>query len=123
MEENTHLGSLISNLENDKLANDANAKEVLADKEILSRILKGTMREFDTTELDAVKNSIAPEVVISDVMVNPGVSNKEKVKIIPLISLLVFILQGAIGSVFYLYTEIIRPMAPSCKYYARLNTV
>ena len=91
MEENTHLGSLISNLENDKLANDANAKEVLADKEILSRILKGTMREFDTTELDAVKNSIAPEVAISDVMVNPGVSNKEKVKIIPLISLLVFI--------------------------------
>ena len=80
MEENTHLGSLISNLENDKLANDANAKEVLADKEILSRILKGTMREFDTTELDAVKNSIAPEVAISDVMVNPGVSNKEKVK-------------------------------------------
>ena len=57
---------------------DASVKEMLADKQILARILKYSLEEFANEELETIiSNMDAP--VVSQMRMEPGLSNYSKV--------------------------------------------
>lgn len=58
---------------------DDSVKEVLADKQVLVRILKYTLEEFKDIELEEIMRSM-DEPVISRVRVEPGQTNFSKVE-------------------------------------------
>ena len=58
---------------------DESIKEILADKQILARILKYTLDEFENLELDTIIANI-DEPEISRVRIEPGHTNTEKIK-------------------------------------------
>ncbi len=58
---------------------DDSVKEVLADKQVLARILKYTLEEFKDIELEEIMRSM-DEPVISGVRVEPGQTNFSKVE-------------------------------------------
>ncbi|SEF68313.1 hypothetical protein SAMN02910276_00839 [Butyrivibrio sp. Su6] len=58
---------------------DENVKELLADKQILARILKYTLDEFKDTDIQTIISNI-DEPEISKVRVEPGHTNADKIK-------------------------------------------
>lgn len=73
--ENTYLGDAISSIDQNKINNDEAAKTVLADKNILSRILKGTMKELADSTIEEVISAIGDKIEISSRAVNTGLTN------------------------------------------------
>lgn len=65
MEEKTSLAHDIE-IAGEKVQLDTNVKQVLANKEVLSRIMKGTMTEFVTYPLDVIMKCIEGEPEISE---------------------------------------------------------
>ena len=57
---------------------DASVKEMLADKQILARILKNTMEEFANKSIEDIIECMS-EPVISGIRVEPGFTNSEKI--------------------------------------------
>ena len=57
---------------------DTYVKEVLADKQILARILKYTLDEFKDTDLDTIVGNIG-QPSVSSIQIEPGHTNTEKV--------------------------------------------
>ena len=58
---------------------DENVKELLADKQILARILKYTLDELKNTDIQTIISNI-DEPEISKVRVEPGHTNADKIK-------------------------------------------
>ncbi len=78
----THLSQTIditTSEENYSAKYDASIKEMLADKQVLARILKYTLDEFKDLSLEAIIQSI-DEPVISAMRIEPGHTNTDKIK-------------------------------------------
>ena len=75
---NTNISKVID-ITSDSAKYDASIKEMLADKQILSRILKYTLDEFSQMNIeDIIKSMDEPQ--ISSVRMEPGFTNTEKVQ-------------------------------------------
>lgn len=61
-------------------AYDTNIKFLLADKQILARILKYTIKEFQDMTIDEIMNSIGDDIEVAAVPVDPGLTNLGRVK-------------------------------------------
>lgn len=77
MRKHTHLAHAISVADNMDVTYDKYVKELLANKQILSRIIKYTMEEFAEETLEEIQNNIG-DVEIGSVYVDPGFTNTMK---------------------------------------------
>ena len=74
----THLSQTID-ITNDNARYDTSVKEMLADKQVLARILKYSLQEFQDDEIeDIMRNMDMP--VVSQVRMEPGQTNLNKVE-------------------------------------------
>lgn len=78
MKKQTHLSRTISIADDVDATYDEYVKELLANKQILSRILKYTMEEFADEALEDIQTNIG-EIEIGNVYVDPGLTNTKKV--------------------------------------------
>ena len=76
----TNLAQAIEATNDAGSAYDANIKYLLADKQILARILKYTIKEFQDMEIPDIINSIGDDIEIGSRPVDPGLSNLGQVK-------------------------------------------
>lgn len=74
----TNLGTDI-HLASDMAQYDAYCKRILANKEILSRILGRVVKEFQGMEFDEIAACIEDDLQISTVPVDPGMTNQKRV--------------------------------------------
>ena len=58
---------------------DTNAKYLLADKQILARILKYTVKEFQDMPVDDIISSIGDDIEVGTRPLDPGLSNLGRV--------------------------------------------
>ncbi len=78
----TNLSQIIDLVSSDERCNaryDASIKEMLADKQILARILKYTLDEFKDMDIETIIMNI-DEPYVSSVRMEPGHTNTEKVQ-------------------------------------------
>ena len=78
----THLSQTIditTDIDKDKAKYDASVKEVLADKQILARILKYTLEEFADDEIEQIIQEM-DEPYVSKVRMEPGQTNLNKIE-------------------------------------------
>ena len=74
----THLSQTVD-ITNDNARYDTSVKEMLADKQVLARILKYSLQEFQDDEIeDIIRNMDMP--VVSQVRMEPGQTNLNKVE-------------------------------------------
>ncbi len=73
-----HITNAVIMSEN-KARYDASVKEVLADKQVLARILKYSLDEFKDDSIDEIIKCISDDIAISSVPVDPGLTNLGKV--------------------------------------------
>lgn len=59
---------------------DANVKFLLADKQVLARILKYAVREFQNIEIEEIITSIGNDIEIGTKPIDPGLTNLGRVK-------------------------------------------
>ena len=71
--------SKVIDITSDSAKYDASIKEMLADKQILSRILKYTLDEFSQMDIEDIMKSM-DEPQISSARMEPGVTNTEKIQ-------------------------------------------
>ena len=79
---NTNLSQTIDIISSEDLSGaryDASVKEMLADKQILARILKYTLKEFENIELETIIANI-DEPIVSAMRMEPGHTNTEKIQ-------------------------------------------
>ncbi len=76
----TNLAQAIEATNDAGSAYDTNIKYLLADKQILARILKYTIKEFQDMEIPDIINSIGDDIEIESRPVDPGLSNLGQVK-------------------------------------------
>lgn len=74
----TNLSKVID-ITNDTARYDESVKELLADKQVLARILKYSVEEFDKLSLDEIISSMS-EPDIAGIRVEPGITNLGKVE-------------------------------------------
>ena len=79
LQENTYLSNAVE-VTYDKAKYDASIKEVLADKQILARILKYTLEEFEEDDIDDIIREL-DEPVVSRVRMEPGQTNTPTSKV------------------------------------------
>jgi len=81
----THLTqSIASAMPDDQTNNaryDANAKQILADKQVLARILKETVAELKGFDYDTIEACIEGEPKVSEVPVMAGLTNSSSAKV------------------------------------------
>ena len=76
----THLGKSIDCIEPNKAKYDKNIKELLADVQILSRIIKYTVAETAHMTLDEIINCIEQNSIqIGNIPIDPGFTNTGRV--------------------------------------------
>ena len=80
MKEATHLEKTVEADGDGNAAYDSNAKNLLADPQILSRILKYTLEEFRDVSLEEISNCICSDIVVEKQYVDAGLSNLQKVQ-------------------------------------------
>lgn len=78
MESETNIAQVVD-ITADKAKYDNSVKEILADKQILARILKYTLDEFKDMDIDSIIANI-DNPVISGVRVEPGHTNTDRIK-------------------------------------------
>jgi len=77
----THLATAIDAIPLDSTVMDAYAKEVLADVQILARILKYTVSELQELSIDEIISLLDPtQIKISQTPVAPGLTNLGKIE-------------------------------------------
>lgn len=79
LQENTYLSNAVE-VTFDKAKYDASIKEVLADKQILARILKYSLEEFEEYDIDEIIREL-DEPVVSRVRMEPGQTNASTSKV------------------------------------------
>ena len=78
----THIATALNAIPPERIFVDEHIKEVLADVQILSRILKYTVSEFQELDINTVIDLIDPdEIKISKVSIDPGLTNRNLGKI------------------------------------------
>ncbi|MBO5373478.1 MAG: hypothetical protein J6A75_12305 [Lachnospiraceae bacterium] len=76
---NTHLNTSMDAMERDKAKYDKNVKELLADPQILARILEHTVEEVEGLSVDEIINCLDKNrIEISSVAIDPGMTNVKK---------------------------------------------
>ena len=80
MKESTNLAKTLESIGDGNAAYDSNVKNLLADKQILSRILKYTLDEFKDMELHEITKCICSDIVVESQFLDAGLSNLEKVQ-------------------------------------------
>lgn len=77
--ENTHLSQAVVAAQ-DAAAYDTNVKFLLADKQILARILKYTIKEFRNMDIQDIISCISDDIGVSSIPLEPGLTNLGRVK-------------------------------------------
>ncbi|MDD2980802.1 MAG: hypothetical protein PHN80_12660 [Hespellia sp.] len=78
--EKTHMGRALTIAE-EKAAYDENAKNLLSNKTVLSRIIKSCVKEAESMELEEIIACIGDDISVARTAVNPGESNQpEKIQ-------------------------------------------
>lgn len=81
MKEQTHLGDTIDAADNFKVRYDKSVKEILADVQVLARIVKHTVSEAENLSIDEIIGCIdAGSIRIGTVPITPGLTNAGKVE-------------------------------------------
>lgn len=80
MKESTHLAKVLESVGVSNAIYDSNVKNLLADKQILSRILKYTLDEFRDMELYEITNCICSDIMVESQYLDAGLSNLKKVQ-------------------------------------------
>lgn len=78
MEQKTHLGHGIEKTEY-KSKYDASAKDLVSDRQVLARIVKGVTSEFKDYDVSVIEKCIEAEPEISVVSVYPGKGKQDKI--------------------------------------------
>ena len=73
--ENTHISNAIDATRDSMFEYDQNAKNILADRQILARILKYTLDEFGKMDIEEVISSIEGEPFVGEIPMEPGLTN------------------------------------------------
>ncbi len=76
----TNLAQTVSAAGDSGLAYDTNVKYLLADKQILSRILKYTVEEFQNMDIKDIMGCIGDDIEIGTRPVDGGLTNLGRVK-------------------------------------------
>ncbi len=76
----TNLGQAVDATSESGSAYDTNVKYLLADKQILSRILKYTVEEFQDMDIEGIMGCIGSDIEIGTRPVDAGLSNLGRVK-------------------------------------------
>lgn len=77
--EDTYLSQAVTAVQ-DAAVYDTNVKFLLADKQILARILKYTLREYQDMEIADIMACIGDDIEVAAVSVDPGLSNLGRVR-------------------------------------------
>ncbi len=77
----TNLAQTIEAIDDSSFAYDSNVKFLLADKQILARILKYAIREFKDMAVDDIMDSIGDDIDVGTKPVDAGLSNMGRVKV------------------------------------------
>lgn len=80
MNEPTEIKKTIDSINTGKIKYDASVKKLLANKQVLARILKYLLPEFMDMEIPDVMNSIGNNISISNIPIDPGLTNSEFIK-------------------------------------------
>ncbi len=76
----THLGNTIEAVDSAKTGYDKNVKEILADIQVLARIVKHTVAEVDKLSISEIMSCIdCGSIRIGTVPMNPGLTNAERI--------------------------------------------
>ena len=76
----THLGNTIEAVDSAKTGYDKNVKEILADIQVLARIVKHTVAEADDLSISEIMSCIdCGSIRIGTVPMNPGLTNAERI--------------------------------------------
>lgn len=78
-QENTHLSQAVAAAQ-DAAAYDTNVKFLLSDKQILARILKYTIKEFQNMDIQDIISCISDDIGVSSIPLEPGLINLGRVK-------------------------------------------
>lgn len=81
MKENLHISNTLDAIGDDKANYDKNIKELLADKQVLSRILKYAVEEFRDMPLEEISASIGNDIEIGTRRLDAGQTNRDFGKI------------------------------------------
>lgn len=76
----TYLSQAVDATNDSRAAYDANVKYLLADKQILSRILKYAVCEFQDIEIDDIISCIGDDIEIGTTPIDPGLSKLGRVR-------------------------------------------
>lgn len=71
----THLAQAIKAISSLSAAYDTNIKYLLADKQVLARVLKYTLQEFQNMETESIISSIGADIEVGTRSLDPGLSN------------------------------------------------
>lgn len=81
MTQQTHLGNTIDAVDSNKVLYDKNVKELLADAQILARILKYTVAEVRGLEIDEIISCIDTDsIAVGIIPITPGLTNAIRVQ-------------------------------------------
>lgn len=81
MTQQTHLGNTIDAVDSNKVLYDKNVKELLADAQILARILKYTVAEVRQLEIDEIISCIDTDsIAVGTIPIAPGLTNAMRVQ-------------------------------------------
>ena len=79
MEINTNLAESIEKT-SDQSRYDQESRYLVADKQVLSRIIKENVREFAGYSLDVIESCIEGEAQVSEVSLHPAGTKSQKIK-------------------------------------------
>lgn len=75
----THLSQVVTAAQ-DAAAYDTNAKLLLADKQVLARILKYAIREFQGMAIEEIISSLQDDIDVAIIPLDPGLTNLGRVR-------------------------------------------
>lgn len=67
----TYLAATLDGIDNNRIRYDNNVKRILADKQVLSRIMKYTLSEFSAMSIEEILKCINDDVSVSDTPLSP----------------------------------------------------
>ena len=77
----THVGTALTAIESDKMQYDKNIKEILADVQVLARIIKYTVKEVQELSIEDIMQCIDTQSIeIGAAPIEPGLTNFKKLE-------------------------------------------
>ena len=79
----THVGTALTAIESEKMQYDKNIKEILADVQVLARIIKYTVKEVQELSIEDIMRCIDTQSIeIGAAPIEPGLTNFKKIETI-----------------------------------------